>query len=187
MFYILLKPLWQSLRPRQEIWGPFHWAEICLHKTSGLASALKSWMNGNLSHMTYPSDIWKPIWSTPSWGFNSIIPLFHQWERIFSPCELLWNAMEFAGYVLSNFSIPQLNRLADARLGNQGYFLPLGTSLCYLRFLQRWKTLPLKRLRNSRKEILSHEQHKFLGTIFVLSDLTSEQRISHKLNRFLRK
>ena len=144
-------------------------------------------MNGNLSHMTYPSDIWKPIWSTPSWGFNSIIPLFHQWEQIFSPCELLWNAMEFAGYVLSNFSIPQLNRLADSRLGNQGYFLPLGTSLCYRRFLQRWKTLPLKRLRNSRKEILSHEQHKFLGTIFVLSDLTSEQRISQKLNRFLRK
>ena len=95
--------------------------------------------------------------------------------------------MEFAGYVLSNFSIPQLNRLADSRLGNQGYFLPLGTSLCYRRFLQRWKTLPLKRLRNSRKEILSHEQHKFLGTIFVLSNLTSEQRISQKLNRFLTK
>lgn len=72
VFYPLLRPLWQSLRPIPEVWRLLHWATItvCLHETSGLASALKSWMNDNLSHMTHPSDIWKPIWSTPSQDFK---------------------------------------------------------------------------------------------------------------------
>lgn len=98
--------------------------------------------------------------------------------------------MEF-GYVPFNFSIPQLNRLTNARQVNQDHFLPLRGQVCYLGFLQHQNIAavetPIKKTHKQQgKKVLSRVQHKFKGNL-VLIDLLSKQRLSHKLKRCLRK